>query len=384
VKRFHGQPAAAILCPTSSRQVHRLGHPLAEESDMGESGRSIEAGRTLALLVVTATAAGLLQACGGDEGNDGDVGSASTPASSTSAAPLPEAEDVAALGALNVPARPYPDFMLAVDQTVWVSGVEPGIVGYDATTGDVRAQVATQEVPLAMEQGFGAVWAGEGTGDLFATLLRIDAATGTVTARIPLPEPGLRVESSLAVTDDAVWGLVDGDGDQRLLVAVDPATNTVKDTFPAPEAAEALRGGFGSLWVATSQQSVVRVDPADGSTEATIDTGFGSRFMAVSDDAVWVMNQDDGTVTRIDPEGDSVAATIQVSDGRIPGGDIAAGDDAVWVRTESELATMVDPGNDEVTRVLGPAAGSGSVAVTDGAVWLTAHDDFVVQRVPTA
>lgn len=84
-------------------------------------------------------------------------------------------------------------------------------------------------------------------------------ATGTVTARMPLPEPGLRVESSLAVTDDAVWGLVDGDGaDNRLMVAVDPATNTVKDTFPAPEAAEALRGGFGSLWVTTSQQSVVQ------------------------------------------------------------------------------------------------------------------------------
>ena len=67
-----------------------------------------------------------------------------------------------------------------------------------------RRQRATQEVPLAMEQGFGAVWAGEGTGDLFATLVRIDRVSGTATARIPLPEPGLRPESSLAVTDDAV------------------------------------------------------------------------------------------------------------------------------------------------------------------------------------
>ncbi|MGY1804840.1 hypothetical protein ACI78T_16280 [Blastococcus sp. SYSU D00922] len=273
--------------------------------------------------------------------------------------------------------------MLAVDGTVWVSGVEPGIVGYDAATGEVRAQVPTAEVPLAMEQGFGSVWAGEGTGDLFATLVRIDPASGTVTARIPLPEPGIRVESSLAVTEDAVWALIDGEGGDRLLVAVDPLTGTVRDTFPAPEAAEALRGGFGSLWVATSQQSVVRVDPADGSTQATVETGFGSRFMAVGDDAVWVMNQDDGTVSRVDPETDEVAATIQVSDGRIPGGDIAFGDGAVWVRTESELATAVDPGTDEVVRVLGPAAGSGSIAVTDGAVWLTAHDAFVVQRVPT-
>jgi len=128
---------------------------------------------------------------------------------------------------------------------------------------------------------------------------------------------------------------------------------------------------------------VVRVDPADGSTQAMVETGFGSRFMAVGDDAVWVMNQDDGTVSRIDPETDSVAATVQASEGRIGGGDIAVGDDAVWVRTETELATAIDLETDEVTRVLGPAAGSGSIAVTDGAVWLTAHDDFVVQRIPT-
>jgi YVTN family beta-propeller protein len=273
--------------------------------------------------------------------------------------------------------------MLAVDDTVWVSGVEPGIVGYDAVTGEVRVGVATGDVPLAMEQGFGSVWAGEGTGATFATLVRIDPVSGTVTARIPLPDPGLRPESSLAVTEDAVWALVDG-ADSRLLVAVDPATSSVRTTFPAPPSAEALRGGFGSLWVATSHQSVVRVDPADGSTQATVDTGSGSRFMAVGDDAVWVMNQDDGTVSRIDPETDTVVATVQVSEGRIRGGDIAVGDDAVWIRTGTELATAVDPETNEVVRVLGPAAGSGSIAVTDGAVWLTAHDDFVIHRVPTA
>jgi virginiamycin B lyase len=199
-----------------------------------------------------------------------------------------------------------------------------------------------------------------------------------------MPSPGLRPESSIAVTDDAVWALVDGDdADSRLLVGIDPATNTVRDTFPAPPAAEALRGGFGSLWVATSQQSVVRVDPADGSTQATVETGSGSRFLTVGDDAVWVMNQDDGTVTRIDPETDAVAATVRVSDGRIPGGDIAAGDGAVWVRTESELATAIDPATDEVVRVLGPATGSGSIAITPGAVWITAHDTLEVYRVPT-
>jgi virginiamycin B lyase len=321
---------------------------------------------------------------GSDDEDSGNPTSSITSAA-TSATTLPEAEDVATLGTLTIPARPFPDFMLAVGDTVWVSGVEPGIVGYDAVTGEVRAESATGAVPLAMEQGFGSLWAGEGTGGIFATVVRIDPASGTATARIPLPSPGLRPESSLAVTEDAVWALVDGeDAGRRLLVAVDPATDTVRGTFVAPPAAEALRGGFGSLWVATSGQSVVRVDPSDGSTQAIVGTGSGSRFMAVGDDAVWVLNQKDGTVSRIDPESSSVVATVQVSDGRIRGGDIAAGDNTVWIRTGTELATAVDPETNDVVRVLGPPGGSGSIAVTDGAVWLTAHDHFVVLRVPTA
>jgi virginiamycin B lyase len=96
------------------------------------------------------------------------------------------------------------------------------------------------------------------------------------------------------------------------------------------------------------------------------------------------MNQDDGTVSRIDPVSDSAVATVQVSAGRISGGDIAVSDDAVWIRTGRELATAVDPETNQVVRVLGPASGSGSIAITEGAVWLTAHDHFVIHRVPTA
>jgi virginiamycin B lyase len=333
------------------------------------------------LLCPTAIAALVLGGCGSDgETPDGGTGASATTAS---AAPLPASEDITTLSALTLEAQPFPDFALAIDATVWISGVEPGIVGYDAVTGDVRASVETDDVPLAMEQGFGALWVGEGSGAEIGTVVRVDPGAGTVQARVPIPSPGLRPESSLAVTDDAVWALVDGDVDGRLLVAVDPATNTVRETFPAPPAAEALRGGFGSLWVATSRQSVVRVDPADGSTQATVDTGFGSRFMTVGEDAVWVMNQDDGTVSRIDPDTDTAVATVQVSEGRIPGGDIAAGDGAVWVRTETELATAIDVATDEVVRVLGPATGSGSIAVTPGAVWITAHDVRQVYRVPT-
>jgi hypothetical protein len=71
-----------------------------------------------------------------------------------------------------------------------------------------------------------------------------------------------------------------------------------------------------------------------------------------------------------------------VSSGFVSGGDIAAGGGSVWVRPTHELAVQVDAGTGRVVRVLGPPDGSGSIAVTDGAVWITAHDSVSVHRVP--
>jgi YVTN family beta-propeller protein len=334
-------------------------------------------------LVVALTTAG---GCGA-ESDDGDSADAA-PATTSAAAPtgLPEAEDVSSLDALTFTARPFPDFALTVDDVVWISGIDPGIVGYDAQTGEERATVETSDVYLAMEAGHGALWAAEASdGQYPDTLLRIDPASGTVTHRVPAPEPGLKPESSLAVTEDAVWGLIGQyeDPSDRALASFDPATGKVLDTVPAPPGANSVRGGHGSLWVSTGGGSVVRLDPADGSEQATIGTGQGSGFLTVSEDAVWVLDAVDGTVSRIDPATDEVVATIDVSDGPISGGDIAAGDGSVWVRTTEELAVQIDAATNEVVRVLGPQAGSGSVAITDGAVWITAHDTFEVHRVPT-
>ncbi len=324
----------------------------------------------------------LLTACGADDGGSASGGTAGT--STAARAELPEAEDISSLPG-SIPGQPFPDFALALDGVVWISGVQPGIVGYDAATGEQRAAAETSDVMLAMDAGFGALWAVEASdGQYPDTVLRIDPATGQVTARVPAPEPGVLPESSLAVTDDAVWALIGQyeDPEDRSLTAIDPTAGTVRDVFPAPPGAAAVRGGFGSLWVSVANGSVVRMDPADGSTQATIATGEGSRFMTVTDDAVWVLDNVDGTVSRVDPDTDEVVATVTVSAGSVEGGDIAAGEGSVWARTTEELATEVDAQTNEVVRVLGPPAGSGSVAVAGGMVWLTAHDVRTTYRVP--
>ena len=98
--------------------------------------------------------------------------------------------------------------------------------------------------------------------------------------------------------------------------------------------------------------------------------------------AVWVMNQL-GEVARVDPATDTVVATIDAAPAGISGGDIVAGDDAVWLQADTRLAVEIDPADNTVVQRLVPAQGSGSVAITDdGAVWITAHDVETLYRIP--
>lgn len=294
--------------------------------------------------------------------------------------------DIAELDAESITVRPFGDFLMSSGELVWVSGVEPGIVAYDDSM-DPVFEVEAGTVWAALEFGLGYIWSSEAPDDTEATtLLRIDPATGE-TARFALPSPGVPEESSIAVTDDAVWAIIRPvtAGDDWTLVGLDPASGAaVRAIDVGTDTAAAVRGGFGSLWVTRPSGLLSRIDPTTGETQAEIELPHSSTFLSVGPDAVWVMNQV-GEVTRIDPATDTVVATISANRSGIQGGDIVASADAVWVQANSLLGVEIDPDTDEVVQRLGPARGSGSIAITaDGAVWITAHDVFTLYRLSPA
>jgi hypothetical protein len=294
--------------------------------------------------------------------------------------PLPAIRDIGASGASTISASPSPDWAVAAEGSVWVSGVGPGLQRYDATTGAVTGEVAIYSVCSAMDHGFGSIWA-MSCDYGSPKLVRIDTATGAATAEIPLPAR-LPAESSVGAGEGAVWLLTSGR--PRQLLAVDPVTNTVARTLPAPDGAAAVRAGLGSVWVSVGTPGqLVRLDPASGQVTATVQVGRGASFLAVGPDAVWVVNASDATVSRVDAATNTVSSTIKVSSGGISGGDIAASADAVWVRlTDDALAVRIDPRSNAVVDRLGPPSGSGGVAIADTSVWITAHDRQSIWRLP--
>jgi virginiamycin B lyase len=112
---------------------------------------------------------------------------------------------------------------------------------------------------------------------------------------------------------------------------------------------------------------------------ATIPVGAGPTSIRYLDGAIWVRNNADGTVSRIDPATNAVVATIRVGDGE---GDIAYGDGSIWVAS-SEPATVsrIDPTTNTVIATI-PAAGEGTwgLASTPGAIWVANHRHSTTEK----
>jgi streptogramin lyase len=139
-----------------------------------------------------------------------------------------------------------------------------------------------------------------------------------------------------------------------------------------------MAAGFGSIWLLAddgAQTKVERVDPDKLTVTATIPTGAGAVSITAGANAIWVPNNDDGTVTRIDPATNR-ARTVNV------GGSpwvIGVGDGSVWLVDGNGLITRLDPRTAkplskpyDFSRYMKYRfqAGDHDIVVGDGALWL--------------
>jgi DNA-binding SARP family transcriptional activator/ABC-type branched-subunit amino acid transport system substrate-binding protein len=104
----------------------------------------------------------------------------------------------------------------------------------------------------------------------------------------------------------------------------------------------------------------VAIDPSSGKTQASYPVGAGAVGLTSDDDAVWTLNADDSTITRIDLD---KRTTRTFGTGTTPV-DLAAGEGGLWVASGSRSdAQFVGPVITAVSK-LDPA--NGSVLVTTG------------------
>jgi YVTN family beta-propeller protein len=216
----------------------------------------------------------------------------------------------------------------------------------DARFNDVTRTVSLHQLFDGSDDfvfGAGSLWAVDG-----GYVTRLDPATGKILATIRVGSQGTagyEATSDIAFGEGAVWAIGSAD-----VVRIDPATNGIVATIPisqnptgTPPNPTALAVGEGSLWVASRAVSftsstlhrpnalrgtVFRIDPKTNSIAATVRVGADPFGIAVGEGAVWVSNRRGFSITRIDPKSNQVVRAVPV--GNRPYG-VTAGQGAVWV-----------------------------------------------------
>jgi YVTN family beta-propeller protein len=108
---------------------------------------------------------------------------------------------------------------------------------------------------------------------------------------------------------------------------------------------------------------------------ALVKVGSDPAAVAVGEGSVWIANQGDDTVSRIDPV-TSKAVVIKVKKRPFA---IAVGEGSVWVVDRlSRAVTRIDPGTNKVVADIDLSGGAfpDTVAVGEGAVWVGVEGDY--------
>jgi streptogramin lyase len=219
------------------------------------------------------------------------------------------------------------------DQTA-ISVIDPSTGRTLNTYGSGGNALQSIGTPGNLAIGAGAVWAALHGAD---EVKQYDPATGKLLDRFPLPEP-----TALAVDGRTVW-VASVDGRLRS-IDVDTGAVAVRATT---ELVTRIRVGQGGLWLMTFDGKVLRLDRRTARVVAQVPGTFQAADLAVGAEGVWVYDQRQGAVLRIDPGTNRVVRTIPVIsqplvelDSRV----LALGDGAVWVVDKNGgTVVRVDP-----------------------------------------
>lgn len=172
--------------------------------------------------------------------------------------------------------------------------------------------------------------------------------------------------------------------EDSLRVEFSSATSTPEPTPTLVPSAMA-----NTLWVADRLGGrVARIDAQSGNVLADIRVGKYPSSIAVSDDAVWVANEGDGTLSRIDPATNLVAATYPIAEKNFLR--ITTHQGQVWAAAcLDDVVRAIDPasgaitGEVEINECWNIASGGGSLWVPVGERTIVRVDPKLLIAIPT-
>jgi virginiamycin B lyase len=182
------------------------------------------------------------------------------------------------------------------------------------------------------------------------------------------------------LTDDAVWVT---NGPKGTVHRLDVKTNLVVAAIAVGKRpCSGLAAGFGSVWVPNcGDKTLSRIDIKTNQVVATLPFGPADSEggIATSGDAVWMLTDKKGILSRIDPATNKSIAEIVVTPNSAS---CIYADGAVWVTTpEKNLLTRVDPKTNQVVTTIEVGPGPRFLTAGAGSIWTMNQGDGTVSRV---
>jgi len=267
------------------------------------------------------------------------------------------------------------DWVAVTPDAVWVGSTGPDAAHrIDPATNRRIATVKLPGEPCAgLATGFGSLWiplCGK-----TASLAKVDLKSNRL-MRVFNIGPAA-AEGGVATSADSVWLVVSKDGS---LARIDPDKGAVRQTIALPAGSYNPYYDRGRIWVTRADGAeVTAIDAATGAIVATLPTGPGPRFLSAGAGAIWTLNQGDGSVSRIDPDGKQPAQAIALN---TPGhgGDIGFGGGMVWTTFAKVPLSVIDADKSTpLCQWIGP--GGDSLGIGHGSIWLTDYHAGTIARI---
>jgi YVTN family beta-propeller protein len=261
-----------------------------------------------------------------------------------------------------------PDSVAVGEGAVWVANLDDKtVMRLDPDKPAVEHTFSLDATPTGIVVGFGAVWVANG---LLGTVTRIAPQYTGVTTIQPPYAPllgGAGARGSITTCAGSIW-VAFGDSS---VSRIDPRSSHVVATTFAGNTPSAIACGSRSVWIANERDSkVTRINPlTNGRTFGPdLSVGLSPVGVVVGGGAVWVTDSGNDQVTRIDP---GSQASTSFSVGTAPAG-IAYGAGSVWVANSGNgTVSRIDPTTSKVVATIRVGNSPRGIAVGAGKVWVT-------------
>ena len=261
-------------------------------------------------------------------------------------------------------------WMMTAGTTVLVNGewqsVGPSLVRVDGMTNQAEDNViqdATASV-RGLAVGEGAIWIPNSGTEL---IFKFDPVGRRVVLAIPVRFNG--TEGSVGIGEGSVWITARG----NVLTRFNAATGVEEAAIKLPGEAPAAVVDNGFVWVSGFERGeLYKVDARTNTLVQTIPLRPGPRFLTAGEGSIWVHNQGDSSVQRIDPASGAVIATIETGlVGR--GGDLTTGGGYVWLTLSGTPLVQIDPRTNAVVAVFKGIGWGDAIRFGGGSLWISGH-----------